>query len=94
LVLPAPPTRRGRAVTDDEILELWSPHGRPVLGRNKILAFARAVEARERERAERLQLFAEWVIDEYYNGNEFPEPKAIMRLAREALAADEKGATT
>lgn len=43
-------------MSDDEILELWSPAfagaRRPILGRNKILAFARSVSEAERARAE------------------------------------------
>lgn len=43
---PEPPPVR--EMTDDEILDLWQPHPggevrRPVLGKNKVLAFARAV---------------------------------------------------
>lgn len=36
-------------MTDDETLEMWSPGGRPTLGRNKVLEFARRVIAAERE---------------------------------------------
>lgn len=43
-------------LSDDEILGLWSegktqPPARPVLGRKKVLAFARAVERAAYERA-------------------------------------------
>lgn len=56
-------------MTDDDILYLWSPPlpgaavQRPILGRNKIIAFGRAVadaaSAQERARAERLASFAD-----------------------------------
>lgn len=38
------PARRG-ALTDEEVLKIWSPEpSRPVMGKNKVLTFARAIE--------------------------------------------------
>lgn len=46
---PQPEVRALPALTDEQIADLWSPHPggdvrRPILGLNKVLAFARAVE--------------------------------------------------
>lgn len=48
------------AMTDEQILDLWSPRigdgvQRPILGKNKIIAFGRACSATERARADALQ---------------------------------------
>lgn len=52
----APPPADRAALSDDEIIEMWSPHPggsirRPILGRNKIIAFARAVIAATQEQS-------------------------------------------
>ena len=48
------------AMTDEQIIDLWSPRlgegiQRPVLGKNKIIAFGRACIAAERARADALE---------------------------------------
>lgn len=48
------------AMTDEQIIDLWSPRlgegiQRPVLGKNKIIAFGRACIAAERTRADALE---------------------------------------
>lgn len=48
------------AMTDKQILDLWSPRldsevQRPILGKNKIIAFARACMAPLQERADALE---------------------------------------
>ena len=49
----APPPPQPQPLTDDDILRLWSgdttPNPRPVLGRKKVIAFARAVLAKSQE---------------------------------------------
>ena len=41
-----PPAAQRKPLTEDEVLRLWAGDvSRPVLGKNKVLAFARAIEA-------------------------------------------------
>ena len=45
-VFATPPAAQRQPLTEDEVLRLWAGDvSRPVLGKNKVLAFARAIEA-------------------------------------------------